>query len=227
MTGAIKGTPHRTLYEETRWQTTSERRERRNLTNFYKLYHRLTPEYMNPMLPRKVREANHYNLRNKNNLSKEPTRSTLRMNSFVTHMTDKWNKLDDEVKYIGGLHEFTQHLKRNDKKPPEHYLIGDRNTNIHHTRMRMGCSLLSADLFNMKIIDSPKCECGHDQEDASHYLFHCNLYTQQRRLLEDIDVIFKRDANTFLHGDANAPKKKNKELFEKISEYIRETKRFN
>ena len=179
------------------------------------------------MLPKKVRSLNQYNLRNKNNISKQPMNSTLRINSFVNHMTDKWNAMDDEIKYIGGLNEFTHHLKKKDKKPPKYYCVGDRRSNIHHARMRLRCSLLSDDLHKMKIIDNPSCECGHTTEDATHYLFHCPLYNEERRILDSIDARTPRDAKTFLYGEMNAPNKKNVALFEKISEYIKETKRFD
>ena len=78
----------------------------------------------------------------------------------------------------------------------------------------------------MKIVDSPSCICGHDKEDANHYLFQCTLYNNQRRIFDSLDAQTPRDTNTFLYGDKNAPNKRNIEMFEKISEYIKETKRF-
>ena len=173
ITGAIKGTPHNKIYNETKWTTTNDRRDRRNMITFYKLYHNLTPDYMKNMLPKKIRNLHTYNLRNKNDISKQPVKSTLRMNSFVSHMVDKWNSLDDDIKLTAGLKEFTRHLKKNDKKPPKYYSVGDRKSNIHHARMRMKCSLLSDDLYKMHIIEDPKCACGYANEDATHYLFQC------------------------------------------------------
>ena len=71
------------------------------------------------------------------------------------------------------------------------------------------------------------CACGHEKEDATHYLFNCTQYDQQRRIFDNLDAAIPREEKTFLYGKTNAPTKQNIELFEKISEYIRETKRFD
>ena len=142
-------------------------------------------------------------------------------------MTNKWNNTDDSIKYIGGLNELKAHQRKNDKKAPPYYYIGERRHSIHHTRMRMNCSLLAADLFTMKIIDSPKCDCGHGWEDADHYLFKCRLHTQARQVLDNIDANIPRDAKTFLFGQEALPVSMNSKIFEWVIKFIGETKRFD
>ena len=93
--------------------------------------------------------------------------------------------------------------------------------------MRIECSLLAADLFTMKIIESPKCECGHGWEDANHYLFECKLHDHARHLLNNIDPIITRDAKTFLCGKEGSPVSMNSEIFKWVIEFIGETKRFD
>ena len=226
-TGAIKGTPHKRLYEETKWISTYERRDRRNLITYYKLYHRLTPEYMKNMLPSKVREHTEYNLRDRHNPRVTNVKSSQHMNSFIPSMTNKWNNTDDNIKYLGGLNELKAHLRKHDKKAPPYYYIGERKYSIHHARMRMNCSLLAADLFNMKIIDSPKCECGHDWENAEHYLFECRLHAHAREILDNIDANIPRDSKTFLCGQEGLTTSMNSKIFKWVIKFIGETKRFD
>ena len=61
-------------------------------------------------------------------------------------------------------------------KPNELYYYGNRSTNIKHAQLRMKCSRLNAHLYNLHVVDSPGCSCGHDIEDNNHYLLICPLY---------------------------------------------------
>ena len=106
------------------------------------------------------------------------------MNSFVTHMSDQWNNLDEDIEYIGGLQEFVHHLKKMTKNTKP--LLHQRKENQrppHQNAHEM--YFLVTDLYKMTIIDSPKCDCGYENEDAYHYFFQCLNYGQQcRRFLE-------------------------------------------
>ena len=46
----------------------------------------------------------------------------------------------------------------------------------------MGCSKLNAHLKELHVVESAACACGHDVEDANHYLLHCPLYVIDRNL---------------------------------------------
>ena len=78
----------------------------------------------------------------------------------------------------------------------------------------------------MKVIDNPECQCGHEIEDPHHYLFECPTFNEERRLFNNLDAKINRDAKTFLYGDPNLASKLNKELFSRVTEYIKKTKRF-
>ena len=65
-----------------------------------------------------------------------------------------------------------------DKSRPDFYVLGERYTNIVHTKLRHNCAP-NSDLFRCKIIDSPFCSCGR-LEDTYHYFFICTKYTTAR-----------------------------------------------
>jgi hypothetical protein len=49
------------------------------------------------------------------------------------------------------------------------YNIGDRKTNIIHTKLRHRCSGLNADLYRVDLKNDPRCVCSHLFEDAIHF----------------------------------------------------------
>jgi glucan phosphoethanolaminetransferase (alkaline phosphatase superfamily) len=57
------------------------------------------------------------------------------------------------------------------------YNIGDRKTNIIHTKLRHRCSGLNADLYRVNLKNDPRCVCGHLFEDAIHFFLECPLFT--------------------------------------------------
>ena len=111
VTGAIKGTVHEHIYQECKWVSTYERRMRKNLVTYYKIYHRKSPKYLTRLLPKRNLEKNNYMLRNRHNLQHIPAKSKLYMNSFLPRLTKIWNTIPDEIKYIGSLNDFKHHQK--------------------------------------------------------------------------------------------------------------------
>ena len=53
---------------------------------------------------------------------------------------------------------------------------GERNINIICAQLRMKCSNLHKHLYDLHVVDSPACACGHNVEDVNHYLLVCPLY---------------------------------------------------
>ena len=60
------------------------------------------------------------------------------------------------------------------------YNIGDRKSNIIHTKLRHRCSGLHADLFRVNLKNDPCCVCGHLFEDVIHFLLECPRYQHDR-----------------------------------------------
>ena len=61
VTGALKSTPIEKIYEETGWETLAKRREHQKLVLLYKIFNRLTPDYLYNVLP-KTPEQTAYNM---------------------------------------------------------------------------------------------------------------------------------------------------------------------
>ena len=87
-----------------------------------------------------------------------------------------WNMLNNSVKNSPTLEIFKKQIK----PYREHnvlYYYGRRWLNIHHARLRLGCSKLNYDLcYNLRVKDSPTCSCGHRFETAEHFLISCPSY---------------------------------------------------
>jgi hypothetical protein len=63
------------------------------------------------------------------------------------------------------------------------YNIGDRKTNIIHTKLRHRCSGLNADLYRVNLKNDPRCVCGHLFEDAIIFFLESPLYQHDRTSL--------------------------------------------
>ena len=114
--------------------------------------------------------------------------------SFVTESKlikdlDSFDSFCDKVKPLA---------KRN-----ELYNGFSREANIALAQLRMQCSNLNGHLYNLHVMDSPKCSCSYKCEDSNHYLFHCPLYTTERcNMLDTVNEICSGnvDLNLLLHG---------------------------
>ena len=228
VTGAIKGTKHAEIYEECRWLTTSERRERRNKITFYKIMHNQAPAYLKDIIPPQRMENTGYNLRNRDNLQLIHARTTSHQTSFFPSQVRVWNSLPPEIRHIGSVRDFKVHLALSDKKCKKYYYAGSRYGQIIHARMRMGCSPLRHDLKQMKVVEEEKCDCGHDVEDVEHFFQHCTLYTNIRNTLmqNNIHDGLSLNTHTLLYGDDNIPTKYNSLLFQRVIDYIIKSNRF-
>ena len=69
------------------------------------------------------------------------------------------------------------------RRNPQYYYVGDRFLSVLHSRMRSKCSGLNADLFHTNLIVNSNCLCGHHNENAEHYLLHCNRFTVTRIIM--------------------------------------------
>ena len=85
---------------------------------------------------------------------------------------------------IGSTRLLTRRPSKKIKMP--WFTVGERFVNIHHTRIRIGCSKLKAHLhFNLHVEDDPSCRCGFGIEDPYHFLLTCPLYAQIRVVMLD------------------------------------------
>ena len=105
---------------------------------------------------------------------------------------------------------------------------GNRLAAVHHTRLRLGCSALRLDLFrDIKVVDSPICACGQEDESAYHFLFVCRLYSKQRVvMIENLYKYASPSLKLVLEGSDALTYEQNTQVFDIVHAYIRQTRRF-
>jgi hypothetical protein len=235
ITGAIRGTSHNCLYKELGWEALSSRRERQQLRLYHKMIFQNVPQYLVDIVPPKVGHQHRYPTRNVDDqkLVEFKCRTEQYKNSFLPKVTRAWNNLPLEIRQIESLTAFKMKLLQNKPTANELYYIGDRNTNIAHARLRMGCSLLNYDLhYNIHVIDSPSCACGYQFETINHLIFDCPLYIRIRnKLFENIvqqTNIQKENVSIdmLLHGDRNFDFETNCKVYKLFQTFLQESERF-
>ena len=83
------------------------------------------------------------------------------------------------------------------------------------------------DLFNNHLRESPECDCGYEIENAEHYLFQCNLFTDQRvQMFNLIRKFHPLSVNKLLLGDSSLNDTDNENIFEAVQQFIKNTRRF-
>jgi hypothetical protein len=127
------------------------------------------------------------------------------------------------------LNSFKNALRQSsDKTPvPSYFLIGERNIQVLHARLRNKCSNLNEDLFLNHLQESPLCTCSDTIEDAEHYFFKCTLFCDQRRVLFQMTRVFHPlNTHLLLFGSNNLNELDNVLIFDSVHKYIKNTKRF-
>ena len=222
-TGGTKLTSRILLYRETGWVSLQDRRNMHKLIQFYKMYHKLTPEYLSCLVPASVRDIHGYNTRNADYVRNVTARTAYYGNSFLPSVIKLWNEIPVEVRNAS-LSIFKKYLNRNKVSPPRYYYIGSRKAQILHSKLRLECSALNEHLFRKNLIDSPRCSCG-SIETPYHYLLQCPKYRTAR--LETIQLLDNPlNTHDLLFGNDNLSNSDNETIFKKVHEYVIKTKRF-
>ena len=105
---------------------------------------------------------------------------------------------------------------------------GERWASIHHSRLRLGCSVLRAHLFeNLHVIDNGECRCGEALEDTSHFLLNCPNYIVQRNVMINIVArISEVSTEILLNGNPLLSIEDNKVIFGAVHQFIVDSSRF-
>ena len=182
------------------------------------------PSYLQIIVPPSVHQVSQRNLRNNQNLTVPRARTNLYNNSFVPLATREWNLLPPEAKNCNSLYSFKRSLNRNMTSIPKYYYIGDRKSQILHTRLRLQCSSLNADLFKNHILDNDKCPCGQ-VETAEHFLLNCPLFTELRN--DTIGkILMPYNIEILLKGCPLYSDNVNGEIFLAVQNFILKSNRF-
>ena len=224
--GAVRGTSHQKLYEESGFTSLGERRKRHKLIFFHKIVHNACPSYLSERCPPLVAQINHYHRRRPLERHIPRCRTDLYSKSFFPEATRLYNELPDDVKTIPSIGSLKHFLNQSDPIVPLYYYGDNRSKEIWHTRLRLGMSDLNYDLFRRHLVDDPACSCGYISETAEHFLMHCTNHTQQRAAtignlpgyLFFIDILLK--------GNTNMNNEQNKAVFDIVQDFIELTGRF-
>ena len=117
-----------------------------------------------------------YNLRNSYNIHVPFNRLSVYQNSYFPCTIQVWNSLDRTIRNLPTFLTFRLKLQQiffTKKRNPQYYYVGDRFLNVCECE-------INADLYHANLILNSNCLCGHHNENAEHYLLHCNRFTVTR-----------------------------------------------
>lgn len=226
--GAVRGTSHLKLYQESGILPLKERRQRHKLILFFKIIKGLTPSYLSTYLPPLVAEFNPHHRRNPLQRYIPRCRTEIYAQSFFPSTTTAWNALPDNIKSSDSLAEFKRHLRSNDANVPLYYYSENRIAEIIHCKIRLEISDLNSDLFKRHLRENKYCSCGHPDENALHFFYNCPLFDHARRnTINTIHNLQLLRPYNLTHGDQRLSFEQNKHIFEKVQEFIINSKRFS
>ena len=224
VSGATKSCSRAKILFELGWDTLEKRRYIHRMVTFFKMVKNITPQYLRNLVPPSVHQVSQRDLRNNLDLTVPRSRTNLYNKSFIPTATREWNSLSEEIKSSTSLSMFKRMLSRDKRKVPLYFYNGERKAQILHTRLRLGCSSLNADLFNNHISLTDKCICG-SIESAEHYFLHCDRYaTLREETINTINVNFNVDI--LLNGCPLYSDSINGEIFDIVQTFIIGSNRF-
>ena len=122
-------------------------------------------------------------------------------------------------------------------KKQKHFNFGSKRGNSLLTQLRVGRSFLNSHGYTINLTESDLCLCSRP-ETVSHFLNHCFLYQEERKVLYDKVTKLLPKFNTFsdkiktdylLHGinlHSSEPDSRNVPLTLAVQNYILQTGRF-
>ena len=230
VTGLTRSVSIVKLNNEIGWLSLRDRRKLQKYIIMYKVNNGITPDYLSSLYPPLIENATPYNLRNSNNYVTIPRRLEIFSNSFIPSSVKLWNALPLEIRSSKSLLIFKNAMLRtyfNVPVVPKFYYSGPRSLCVIHTRIRNNCSNLNNDLFNNHLKESSSCECGDATENAEHYFFRCNIFSDLRiQMFHSLCIYHPLSLDKLLFGDSLLSDTNNVIIFEAVQTYIKDTHRF-
>ena len=228
ITGLPRFASKESLFFETGWVSLKSRRNQRKLSLMHKIHNGKSPEYLTECLSEYSNNVDNYNLRNRPQYRIPRCRLETFNRSFFPSSIRAWNSLSAETRSTQSQLGFKNKLKTEYLPVPKYYFIGDRFSNITHTKIRHRCSSLNADLYRVNLVNKPNCSCGCPLEDAFHYFLECPLYINFRvALLRNIQPLIIPSVENILFGNELLTDDQNAFIFRSLHHYIKQTKRFS
>ena len=139
----------------------------------------MCPLYLSELIPQTTNERHSYTLRTRENITPFRCNRQYFSRSFFPSTVRDWNNLPLKIRQSPTFAMFCKSINIFFPQPVKNswYGQGDRFLDIHHARIRIGCSQLRSQLYhNLHVVDSPACPCGDMNESPTHYFFHCPLF---------------------------------------------------
>ena len=229
VTGLTRSTSLENLYTECGWHSLAKRFFQK-MCFMYKCCNNLVPDYISDNIPPFVREISNYPLRNRANLTNIYTRTEISNKSCVPSSVSYWNELQSDLRESDTFLTFRHKFKENilgDIKIPSFYMKGNRKWSVIHARIRNKCSDLKYDLSQNHLTDDKRCVCGNLEENALHFFFECENYTNLRlTMFRQTRQYHPLSLNTLLYGKTTLSDNDNCFLFQAVQQYIKDSGRF-
>ena len=234
ITGATARCSTENLYKEVGWEKLALRRRLHRSTMMFKIMTGIAPESLLEKIPNRVEARTRYHLRNRGDIQVPFTRLVSYTQSFFPTAVRLWNDFSTALTDSLSVKSFKHRYLKEVPRPRANPLVyrGERRTAVSHSRMRIGCSSLNADLCReLHVLDSPACTCpSGDDETANHYLLKCPTYTDERQImLARLVLIDHREPNLdlLLNGDQTQTLDHNTKVFKIVHQFIKTSKRFD
>jgi hypothetical protein len=199
----------------------------------FKIMTGLAPVSLQDKIPNRVEARTRYHLRNRGDLQAPVTRLVTYSQSFFPNAVRLWNNFTQAITGSPSVAAFKHNYLKVTPRPTTNplYYRGARRAAVTHSRMRIGCSSLNANLSQeLHVIDSPACTCPDGEEEtAEHFFLKCQTYEAERRiLLQGLAVLDHPNPNIdlLLYGDRTKSIIHNSEVFKLAHTFITDTKRF-
>ena len=235
ITGAIQGSSREKIYQELGLESLKNRRWYKRLCCMFKIMNEEAPKYLTNMIPKGQQTI----VTRNSNIPTIYCRTDCFKYSFFPSTLKNWFNLDASIKNSESIAIFKSRLLS---------LIRPFQSNVYNifdpiglkllTRLRLGFSHLNEHKFRHDFQDylNPLCLCNFEIEDTTHYLLHCQYFSEHRiNLINSVNSVFdnfesfsdnnKRDI--LLYGDRRFDTNKNKIILESTITYIKNTDRFS
>ena len=117
------------LYYETGWETLSQRRTNKQLTLMFTIVNNETSGYLKNLLPNRVGDQTHNQLRNNQNYEVPYSRLCSYENSYFPSTLRLWNELDQDTRNSSSMLEFKNRIRSQVTNKPTNYTIPRERAN--------------------------------------------------------------------------------------------------
>ena len=235
ITGAIQGTSPEKIYQELGLESLKNRRWCKRLCCMFKIMNEEAPKYLNNMTPKGQQTI----VTRNSNIPTFYCRTDCFKYYFFPSTLKDWFNLDASIRISESIAIFKSRLLS---------LIRPFQSNVYNifdpiglkllTLLRLGFSHLNEHKFRHDFQEclNPLCLCNFEIEDTTHYLLHCQYFSEHRiNLINSVNSVFdnfesfsdNNERDILLYGDRRFDTNKIKIILESTITYIKNTDRFS